>query len=55
MSLGVLYWYAWAILLPKWKRYRLEEEAVMLDDGTTITKFQKIPKDQSGLDVTLHA
>jgi hypothetical protein len=43
MLFGVLYWYSWTVLLPKWKRYRLEEEIRILDDGTTVTNIVKVP------------
>ncbi|KAJ0413458.1 amino acid permease-domain-containing protein [Aspergillus carlsbadensis] len=36
---GVLYWYVWTVLLPRWGGYRLEEEERVLDDGTTATKL----------------
>ncbi|PYI03245.1 amino acid transporter [Aspergillus sclerotiicarbonarius CBS 121057] len=36
---GVLYWYVWTVLLPRWGSYRLEEEDEVLDDGTQITKL----------------
>ncbi|KAL6696560.1 amino acid permease domain-containing protein [Trichoderma pleuroticola] len=36
---GVLYWYVWTILLPKWGGYKLEEKSEVLDDGTSITRL----------------
>jgi hypothetical protein len=36
---GVIYWYVWTVLLPRWGGYRLEEEVDVLDDGTSITKL----------------
>ena len=42
MLFGVLYWYVWSILLPKWQGYRLEEETNVLDDGTTVNKVIKV-------------
>ncbi|KAJ5561001.1 Amino acid/polyamine transporter I, partial [Penicillium sp. DV-2018c] len=36
---GVLYWYVWTVLLPRWGGYRLEEEKEILDDGTSIIKL----------------
>lgn len=36
---GVLYWYVWTILLPKWRGYTLEEETEVLGDGTSITRL----------------
>ncbi|KAL7799254.1 amino acid permease domain-containing protein [Trichoderma ceciliae] len=36
---GVVYWYVWTILLPKWGGYTLEEETEVLDDGTSITRL----------------
>ncbi|GIK01907.1 hypothetical protein Aspvir_005948 [Aspergillus viridinutans] len=32
---GVIYWYIWTVLLPRWGGYRLEEEVDVLDDGTS--------------------
>jgi hypothetical protein len=39
LATGVLYWYVWTILLPRWRGYRLEEEVEVLKDGTSITKL----------------
>ncbi|EXJ89558.1 hypothetical protein A1O3_02625 [Capronia epimyces CBS 606.96] len=36
---GVAYWFVWTVALPRYRGYRLEEEADILDDGTTITKL----------------
>ncbi|KAL7938624.1 amino acid permease domain-containing protein [Trichoderma chlorosporum] len=36
---GVVYWYIWTILLPKWGGYKLEEKSEVLDDGTSITRL----------------
>ncbi|KAJ5515432.1 hypothetical protein N7527_006992 [Penicillium freii] len=36
---GVLYWYVWTILLPRWGDYQLEEEKEILADGTSIIKL----------------
>lgn len=36
---GVLYWYVWTILLPRWGGYSLEEEMDVLNDGISITKL----------------
>ncbi|KAK1148851.1 low-affinity methionine permease [Aspergillus melleus] len=36
---GILYWYVWTRLLPRWGAYKLEEEVDVLDDGTSITKL----------------
>ncbi|KAL7951707.1 amino acid permease domain-containing protein [Trichoderma barbatum] len=36
---GVLYWYVWTILLPKWGGYTLEEKSEVLDDGTSVTRL----------------
>lgn len=41
---GVVYWYVWTILLPRWKGYTLEEEDDILDDGVTITRLVKVPQ-----------
>jgi hypothetical protein len=40
---GLVYWYVWTRLIPKWKGYKLEEESSQLDDGTTITKLVHVP------------
>ncbi|KAM0265585.1 hypothetical protein ACHAQJ_000017 [Trichoderma viride] len=37
--IGILYWYVWTVLLPKWGGYTLEEETEVLDDGTSITRL----------------
>ena len=36
---GVIYWYVWTIVLPKYHGYELEEERHTLTDGTTMTKL----------------
>ncbi|KAJ5549942.1 hypothetical protein N7461_004640 [Penicillium sp. DV-2018c] len=41
---GVLYWYVWTVLLPRWGGYRLEEEKEILDDGTSIVKLVRVYK-----------
>ncbi|KAF2866335.1 amino acid permease-domain-containing protein [Massariosphaeria phaeospora] len=41
---GLVYWYVWTRLIPKWKGYRLEEEISVLDDGTTVTKLVHVPQ-----------
>lgn len=38
---GILYWYIWTVLLPRWGGYKLEEEDEVLDDGTKITKLAR--------------
>lgn len=43
IAFGLLYWYVWIRLIPKWKGYRLEEETSVLDDGTTITTLVHVP------------
>ena len=47
MLFGILYWYVWTILLPRWKGYNLEEETRLLDDGTTVTTMIKVPREQT--------
>ena len=42
---GILYWYVWIILLPRWKGYHVDEEAEMLPDGTSITKLVHVKND----------
>jgi len=44
MLFGVIYWYVWTILIPRWKDYNLEEVTEVLDDGTTVTKLVHVPK-----------
>ena len=39
---GVIYWYLWTILIPHLRGYRLEEEADVLKDGTSVTKLVKV-------------
>ncbi|EHY58218.1 low-affinity methionine permease [Exophiala dermatitidis] len=36
---GIAYWFVWTVALPRYRGYRLEEEADILSDGTTITKL----------------
>ncbi|KAH7141001.1 amino acid permease-domain-containing protein [Dactylonectria macrodidyma] len=50
---GVLYWYIWTVLLPKWRGYTLEEETQVLDDGTSITKLT-YARPSVAHDVTIH-
>ena len=35
----VIYWYLWTVLIPRWRGYRIEEEADVLEDGTSIIKL----------------
>ncbi|PGH10724.1 hypothetical protein AJ79_05315 [Helicocarpus griseus UAMH5409] len=39
LTLAAIYWYFWAVLIPRWKGYVIEEEKETLDDGTCITKL----------------
>ncbi|KAJ5317064.1 hypothetical protein N7508_001572, partial [Penicillium antarcticum] len=39
---GVLYWYIWTVLLPRWGNYKLEEEKEILADGTSIIKLVRV-------------
>ena len=39
---GVIYWYLWTVLIPRLRGYHLEEEADVLQDGTSITKLIKV-------------
>jgi amino acid transporter len=34
---GLVYWYVWFKLLPRWKGYHVEEETNTLSDGTTVS------------------
>ena len=38
-----LYYYVWAILLPKWKGYSLRQELVTLDGGAQTHLLRKVP------------
>ena len=40
---GVLYWYVYTEVLPKWRGYKLEDVTETLDDGTTITTIAHMP------------
>ncbi|KAL4809854.1 amino acid/polyamine transporter I [Aspergillus unguis] len=42
IGFGVVYWYVWTILLPKWGGYTLEEEERVLDDGTAVTRLVRL-------------
>ena len=39
---SVIYWYLWTVLIPRLGGYRLEEEADVLQDGTSVTKLVKV-------------
>ncbi|KAI8939275.1 hypothetical protein NX059_005101 [Plenodomus lindquistii] len=39
---GLVYWYLWIKLIPKWRGYKVEEETRVLDDGTSITQLVHI-------------
>lgn len=39
---GVLYWYIWTVVIPRWRNYRLEEQTDVLEDGTSITQLVKV-------------
>ncbi|KAI2726412.1 hypothetical protein DTO012A7_2179 [Penicillium roqueforti] len=39
MLSGVLYWYIWTVLLPRWRGYKLGEENHILADGTSIIRL----------------
>lgn len=41
---GVVYWFIWTRLLPRYGRYTLKERAGILDDGTVINRFVHVPK-----------
>lgn len=42
---GVVYWFVWAVALPRYRGYRLEERAEILDDGTTLTRLVQVRKE----------
>ena len=39
IAFGFVYWYVWLKLIPRWRGYRVEEKASVLNDGTTITQL----------------
>lgn len=39
---GLVYWYIWTVAIPRWRGYRLEEEYVVLKDGTSVTRLIKV-------------
>ena len=39
---GIIYWYLWTVLVSRLRGYRLEEEADMLQDGTSVIKLVKV-------------
>lgn len=39
---GVLYWYVWTVLLPRWGGYHLEEEKAEAEDGAIHTKLVRV-------------
>ncbi|CZR59546.1 probable low-affinity methionine permease [Phialocephala subalpina] len=39
---AVLYWYVMFVALPRWYKYRIEEEVEILSDGTSVTKLVKV-------------
>ena len=41
---GILYWYVWTLLIPRWRGYSLEEVVELLEDGTSITKLVQVPR-----------
>lgn len=45
LGAGVVYWYVWTILVPRWRGYSIEEKEEVLSDGTTITKLVHTPID----------
>jgi hypothetical protein len=47
MLFAVLYWYVWIKLVPRIGGYRVEEEADVLADGTTITSLVKVMEKES--------
>lgn len=41
---GLLYWFVWFKVLPRWKGYRIEEETDILSDGTTVSKLVHVAR-----------
>ncbi|CAK7205834.1 hypothetical protein SEUCBS139899_008613 [Sporothrix eucalyptigena] len=48
LASAVITWYVWAVLIPSWRGYSIEEELDELDDGTVITKLVQVPKTELG-------
>jgi hypothetical protein len=44
--LCAIYYYLWAILLPKWRDYSLRQEFVTLDGGAQTLQLRKIPNSE---------
>ncbi|KAK6992933.1 amino acid transporter-like protein [Favolaschia claudopus] len=40
--IAFLYWALWIVFIPKWRRYRLVEETVVLEDGSAFNKLVKV-------------
>jgi hypothetical protein len=44
--LCAIYYYLWAILLPKWRDYSLRQEFVTLDGGAQTLQLRKVPNSE---------
>lgn len=42
LCFGVVYWYIWTVLIPRWGKYHLEEQTSLLEDMTSITQLVKV-------------
>ncbi|TEA19676.1 High-affinity methionine permease [Colletotrichum sidae] len=42
---GLYYWF-WAFLIPKWRRYKLRQELVRFEDGAQSNQLRKVPYDE---------
>ncbi|KAL2363493.1 hypothetical protein RJZ56_003601 [Blastomyces dermatitidis] len=42
LTLAAVYWYLWAVLIPRWKGYVLEEKTEILEDGVSVTKVVRL-------------
>ncbi|KAJ5762467.1 uncharacterized protein N7511_005849 [Penicillium nucicola] len=45
LACAIYYWF-WAFLIPKWKKYSLRQELFSLDDGTQSYRLRKIPNSE---------
>ena len=45
---AVIYWYLWIVLIPRWRGYRIEEKADILEDGTSVMRLVRIKGDSQG-------
>lgn len=53
MLLGFTYWYVRFRLHPRLNGRTIQQEVVVLDDGTSVTRFIEVPRDRSKPDVMI--